>query len=306
MHSTEIRTSQQAEELCRTAEATPPPTCAPDEADPVLRANRRREYSQERNRRLTDVYEVVLDTHEYHFLPSELGLITVATLRPFSLFGGVFALDLGESPDFSFGVSERQFDEIAAGVASDQVLLRLHFQLVSLDDPQRSYCEPGDGGTTRLLGRLIAAELLARQDQRALAQAETERYERTRVRFGFDVEVSLSYQPPQPRVTVTSASFSAPELSQAEAEVQRVEAEARMTPCYMQGLSRNGRLQGAMVVSYEVGTEGQVRDPSVTIDTIGHPTVSGCVVEALAGMPVRRSVAAGAYDARLTVIFRLE
>jgi hypothetical protein len=236
-------------------------------------------------------------------VPSEPGLLTVAAWSSFPLFDGLYELDLGNAPDFSFVVTDAAREMIEAGVASDQVQLRLFFHLISLDHPELAYCELTERGLTRIFGRLLAADLVGRFDEQPLAHAETERYQWSRVRFGIDAPER--YQPPQPRVFITSTSFSTTDVAPSEAEAMRAEAEARLMPCYLRGLNHNGRLQGAMVVSLEVDSAGSVSAPTVTLDAIDQPLVTGCAVGALDRLPVPRDRVRG-FRVRMTVIFRLE
>jgi hypothetical protein len=299
----EIRTPAQAETLCQTAPAELVAEGSGRPTDPVLQAHRYRDYSMTRYRRLTDVYAVLLDTNEFGFLPSEPGLLTVAVWSAFSLFDGLFELDLGNAPDFSFVVTDEQREAIEAGLASDQLRLRLYFHLISLDHPELAYCEVTDGGVTRILGRLLAADLIDRASEQPVAHAETERYQWSRVRFG--IQTPESYQPPRPRVTITSTSFSTTDVAPSEDEVLRAQAEARLMPCYLRGLNLNGRLQGAIVVSLEVDAGGLVSRPTITIDALDQPLVTGCAVGALDSLPVPVQ-GSRSFRMRMTVIFRLE
>lgn len=305
LRAEELATPADADAICRTSEPLAPFDFVSDplHTDPLVTARLRHDYVLQRHRRLTEVYSVTLDTSQYRFLPGEPTLLTVDTLSPFTLFGGAFELDLGPAAELAFPVGQAEAEELLAGYASDQTLLRLYFQLSALEDPGLSYCSWVDG-TLRIHGYLLGGELVSRPDERRLAWSQTERYSRVQVRLGFELRASV--HAPMPAVEVTHLAFprAAPEPD--EAEVLRMEAESRAMPCYVRGLNRNGRLQGAVVVAYEIASDGRVSETTVTIDAVDQSVLTGCVLSALEGIVLPRQHPGQDYPVRMTIVFRLE
>ena len=300
----ELHGTEAAAALCETASIEPMRSETMLLSTPLALSHQRHEYTVQRLHRLMQVYSVVLQPHEYRFLPSDAGFMTVDTLEPLSIFSGSHSLDLGRAAALSFPVFEGQLDELIAGYRSDQILLRLHFQLAALENPLLSYCETRDDGVVVIHGRLLAGELVARGEGSVFARAGSERLRTHRIRFGIDVRVTTS-SPPEPRVTVISTTvMDAPEAPD-EVEYLTLESESVLLPCYLRGLNLNGRLRGALVMQYRVDREGNIIHPTIAIDAIGDPLVTGCASAALQTITVPRASPLVPYGARMTVIFSL-
>ena len=300
----ELHGAEAANALCETASFEPARSEAMLLSTPLVQSRQRHEYVVQRLHRLMQVYSVLLQPSEYRFLPSDPDVMTVDTLEPLPIFSGSHALDLGSAASLSFPVFEGQLDELVAGYRSDQVLLRLHFQLAALENPLETYCETGADGVVVLHGRLLAGELVDRGESSVLARAENERLRTHRIRFGVDVRVSVS-SPPEPRVTVISTTVTEGHGAPAEVEYLTLESESVLLPCYLRALNNNGRLRGALVTQYQVDHEGNLIHPTVAIDAIGDPLVTGCASAALQTIAVPRGSPRIPYGVRMTVIFSL-
>lgn len=301
----ELATAEQADALCSTAApVTGRLSTVERRDDPLMAALRRNHYETSRIHRLLEVYRVTLDTQAYRFLPGEPGTLSVDSLQPFSLFGGTYAIDLGQTLDLAFTVSGEQADKVLSGYLADQVLLRLDFQLVSLEDPQASYCVSDEDGTVRIIGRLLAAELVTRLQGEALAHCETQQHLLRAIRLGVDGAGRLAV--PRPRVLVTDIHFSTGSPPQGEPDLLRLEAETQVLRCYLQGLNLNGRLQGALVVSSRVDAQGRLSESVVNIDVLNQPLLTGCLLGALGEISLPRDRPVIPYDVRINFIFRLE
>lgn len=301
-----IATVNDADDLCETTEPilTNDGADADLNSDPVLQTQRRHEYGETRNRRLLDVYSVTIDTSTYRFLPSEPSVLTVDTLEPFQLFGGVYWLELTGVANISFAVSDADREAIIAGFASDQILLSVHFNLASLDNPDEPFCRVGADDATIIIGQLLAAELLSRTSYESLARVETDRYRDQQIRLGSeptDDGASLL-----PSVLISATVFLSATPSEEEIALLEMEAETQLLPCYVRGLNVNGRLQGAIVLTYSVESDGSVSEPLISIDAIDEPHVTGCVMGNLEGMSIPRTQSGSSYQVRMTVIFRIE
>ena len=284
--------------LCETATIEPARSETLLLATPLAASRERHEYTVQRHHRLMQVYSVSLRADEFQFLPSEEGVITVDTFGPMGIFAGHHALDLGRAAALSFPVLEGQLDDIVAGYRSDQILLRLHFQLAALDNPVLSYCEAEEDGAVVIHGRLLAGELIDRGRGAVLVRAESERLRAHRIRFGVDTGVAT-----EPRVTVISTTIlDAPDIPD-EVEYLTLESESVLLPCYLRALNLNGRLRGALVTQYHVDREGNVIQPTISIDAIGDSMVTGCAAAALQTIAIPRQDPEPAYGVRMTVIF---
>lgn len=301
-----IATVNDADDLCETNEPifTPDETDTDVNSDPVLQTQRRHEYAETRNRRLLDVYSITIDTSAYRFLPSEPSVLTVDTLEPFQLFGGVYRLELTGVANISFAVSDTEREAIIAGFASDQILLSVHFNLASLDNPDDPFCRDEGDDSVTIIGQLLAAELLSRTSYETLARLETERYRDQQIRLG--VEPTDDGAAPFPSVLISATVFLSTTPPDEEIGLLEMEAETQLLPCYVRGLNVNGRLQGALVLTYSVESDGSISEPLISIDAIDEPHVTGCVMGNFEGMSIPRSHPGASYQVRMTVIFRIE
>ena len=301
-----IATVNDADDLCESTEPTFTPNGTDTDlvGDPVLQTQRRHEYAETRNRRLLDVYSITIDTSAYRFLPSEPSVLTVDTLEPFQLFGGAYGLELSGIANISFAVSDADRETIIAGFASDQILLSVHFNLASLDDPDEPFCRIGADDTITISGHLLAAELLFRTSYETLVRAETERYRDQQIRLGG--EPTADGAAPFPSILISATVFLSTTPPDEEIGLLEMEAETQLLPCYVRGLNVNGRLQGAIVLTYSVESDGSVSDPLISIDAIDEPHLTGCVTGNFEDMSIPRSHPGSSYQVRMTVIFRIE
>jgi hypothetical protein len=302
--ATHLSSPEHFADLCETSSRIPNVLEGTGESvgDPLLEVLHRRDYAFSRYRRLLEVYHVTLDSRRFRFLPTEPGMLTVDMLDSLTVFMDV-DLNLGAAADLSFVLPQPECDDIQTGFDAEQVILRLYFHLSSLDDPDTDYCEVNDDGTLRLDGRLLAAELVSRTEGTVLAIHETDRLHRQRLRLGLD---PFAIDVIRPNVLIIATDFPTTEPPNLEARILQAEAEARLMPCYVQGLVIAGRLQGAAVLSYRVDREGAVWDPVVDIDVVGQEVLTGCIVSTLGRINLPRLNPGLAFDVRMTAIFRLE
>ena len=82
--------------------------------------------------------------------------------------------------------------------------------------------------------------------------------------------------------------------------------ETVLADCYVAGLRDNGRLGGALVLGFGLGSDGRVASPEVLIDVLEDETTTDCVLETMAALAILRESPADDVSVRATVVFRRE
>ena len=288
-------------------------------ASPMEAMRARHEYALTRHRRLMGVYAVTMRPRDYGFLPAPEDLLdsgnetlAIEATDPFQLFGGLFALNLARTSSIEFPVGS-DGSELRTAHGTDELLLRIYFQLSSMESPFDDYCRRNGDLQTIIDGRLLAAELVTRDEQVIAARIETPHLRSQRIQFS--ARLTVQSEPLVPRVLVTSTTVvedaAEPDLRAEldpteELEYLTLESESLLLPCYVRALASNGRLRGALVATYRVDEEGAVDRPIISIDAVGDERISTCVTDALDEIVLPRKGQSNSYGIRMTVVFSLD
>lgn len=312
----EIETVDHALSLCDTSTYRNLAENTVMSASPMEAMRARHEYALTRHRRLMGVYAVTMRPRDYGFLPATEDLLNsgddtlaIDAADPFQLFGGLFALNLARTSSIEFPVGS-EGSELRTAHGADELLLRIYFQLSSMESPFDDYCRRNGDLQTIIDGRLLAAELVTRDEAVIAARIETPHLRSQRIQFS--ARLTVQSEPLVPRVLVTSTAViedeSDPSAQQPTEELEylTLESESLLLPCYVRALASNGRLRGALVATYRVDEEGTVDRPAISIDAVGDERISTCVTDALDEIVLPRKGQSNSYGIRMTVVFSLD
>lgn len=267
---------------------------------------RARDHGLERGHLLLETHEVEIAPADFAFLPydADVGVLALSTVPSFPFAGGAYQLTIEADDTVAFEIDAERAAELEALRAMGSISLRLVFNVASIDDPERPFCVAEPDGSIRIEAHLLAAELVTSEQGGVVMRAESKRLREGCVRHG---EYGDTWRAPRPEALVTSlyADSGADALID-EIDLLRATIETELTACYVEGLSENGRLQGALTFGLLLGADGVVRDFEVLVDAVGSATLAACAQRAVEGVLVPRASATADAAVRATVVLRAQ
>ena len=233
------------------------------EGDEVERGRARADFKRRRDQVLGGVYINEVPSGgfgfgEYDFDSKKLPVDLQKQLRTVE---GVDLLPVASEDDMDFPLAPESAKSIVQMRAGGKLKLRVTFRLASsaeLADP----CVRIGGGRMRVRIDPLALDLVG-ADGRSLARVESPRYR----------DAIADFLPvAKPRVQVPKTT----ELTD-PAFLKALEHD--LLACYKQGLTKNARLRGSLVVGIGLDKEGRVESARPEIDAIGDDALVGCAVE---------------------------
>ena len=245
------------------------------QSDPVA-------YAQERARLLLQPHEVVVAAADYDLLPynAELGLISAPLDGGVSLWDGDARIMFPEGAVATFEVSQHDADLLDATHQLGALDMQLVFHLNPA--PEHAYCSTSDEIPV-IDATFVSAELFDAPSTISRCQTQTSDSVASQVRYGSSSGVA---EVPRPVVMMTSMQADNHAFDVADITAMEQWFETQMVPCYLSGLVGNASLQGALVVSIDVGDDGVAAAPDVLIDALVSEPVRACVLRELEGASV--------------------
>jgi len=234
------------------------------EGDEVERGRARADFKRRRDQVLAGVYVVEVPGAgfafgEYDFdskrLPIELG-------KALRAIDGVDLLPVTTEDDMDFALAPEAAKSIVQSRAGGKLRLRVTFRLAATAELADPCVRLGGGRTLRLRVDPLALDLVG-ADGRAVSRVESSHYR----------DAIADFLPvAKPRVQVPkTAELTDPAFLKA--------LEHDLLACYKQGLTKNARLRGSLVVGIGLDKEGRVESARPEIDAIGDDALVGCAVE---------------------------
>lgn len=273
-------------------------------ADPVVAVLRARDYARERGALLLQTFETRVDASAFELdaIDGAFGILRVPAEQGVQVVDGLFSLAL-DAADVAFEVDPEEVDDLLARHAMGALSLRLRWTIATREAPRELFCEEVVDGATRVLARLVSAELVEPLTQVRRADARAASWVDDHVRR-VAAEASTVAPELRPSVAVTSIDVTGTRgCEEDEAMVVQTTLETLWVDCYVAGLAKNARLRGALVMALETDGRGQVRDVEVTNDMLQDDDVTACIEGSLRSL--RLSAAEGEpWLVRATVMFQ--
>ncbi|MBA2663527.1 MAG: hypothetical protein H0U74_14660 [Bradymonadaceae bacterium] len=287
-----IRSGHDVDEICRFSAPI-----SQDVGEDEARA--RRAYQLNRRRLAQEVMEITVPSMHLAIIGYDrvTGVLSVSGLRDKALFEGQHFLRFREGCVLHFDVSEERARDLIARSQLGSIGLRIGFLLGAHDDYDKPFCaseaatatesasaqvEAQVEAKTVLLADLLYAHLVE-SDGQALATYQSELGHQLHLRRVSQAVGAASRA--VPRVEVTSLTWVVPAGQLDDSDTPhayhswwRGELEAAVYPCYLRGLGKNGRLQGAFVLRV-ASSQGGATPPEVMLDTLQVDEVTSCIVE---------------------------
>ncbi|MFU8803338.1 MAG: hypothetical protein ACNA8W_05975 [Bradymonadaceae bacterium] len=272
------------ETLCRHSE--PVSTRSADADETATRST----YQRDRRRLVQATYEVVLPSLEDSVLGYDrvTGVLSVSGFKDHSLVEGRYHLRFREACGLYFEMDEGRARDLVTRAQLGGVSLKVGFHLDPHDDYDRPICvqEAVESESAEQESRertIIRVDLLyarlVEPDGTVLASFQTELDHDLHLRRVSQAIGAASAVTPRVELTSLRHEGSSEEEPWQQLEQGRAwwqhELETSVFPCYIRGLRRNGRLQGAMVVRIPAGNES----PDLILDTVQEEEVAGCIIE---------------------------
>jgi hypothetical protein len=248
----------------RTCDAVRTESSVRFEGDEVERGRARAEFKRKRDQVLAGVYVAELPSNgfvfgEYDFDSKKL---PVDLAKPLRALDGIDLLPIANDDDMDFALSPESAKAVVQQRAAGKLKLRVTFRLAASAELADPCVRIGGGRTLRLRVEALALELVG-ADGRALSRVESSKYR----------DAIADFLPvAKPRVQVPKTT----ELTD-PAFLKALEHD--LLGCYKQGLSKNARLRGSLVVGIALDKEGRVESARPEIDAIGDDALVGCTVE---------------------------
>ena len=129
-------------------------------ADPVVAVLRARDYARERGALLLQTFETRVDASAFE-LDAIDGAFGILRCRRAGCAGRRRALSLAlDAADVAFEVDPEEVDDLLARHAMGALSLRLRWTIATREAPRELFCEEVVDGATRVLARLVSAELV--------------------------------------------------------------------------------------------------------------------------------------------------
>lgn len=295
-----LRTERDLDEFCRYSESKSTSPAEETNADAAEAA--REAYQVERRSRARRPIVVRLDAEAAPVLGYDrvTGMLSISLYTtPRIADGYAVNADLGTIP---FELSPERAQLLWARYEAGSARLELTFLPPAWADYDRPLCRQVDA---RMLidTETLKAELVDEVGQ-SLATYETE--------LGREVSMMRQHRiqgyldSAMPVVAVSSlAPFPQSQGALSKARTRRLRSSMRsaLYGCYLRGLSRNARLQGALVVQMTIGSE---EEPRLLVDSLHSQNTSACVIERLREYAASERAVPEDLSLKATLIFRLE
>jgi hypothetical protein len=201
-----------------------------------------------------------------------------------------------------FDGTEWFYDRVETLRQLGRLSLTLEFELATLVRPELPICaESADGGVEVAI-HLLSARLSDAGSTEPLAEVRTQALLH-REALGLALAPNTG-SASVPRVRLTSLHVMSEGTGLAESLHRlQLEMESRLSECYLRALAENAGLQGALVVTFRVEADGQVRDAAVVVDALDCAEVSMCVLEVLEAVQVARTDDTSEAELRASLTF---
>mgnify|MGYP007011821032 CR=1 FL=1 len=235
-----------------------------------------------------------------------LGILPVTWEGSLPIHGGASELHLQHTPEILFDVEPWVAEDLLRRHAMHALPMRLVFHVRGADDLRTPWCEEDEEGVWHVRGVLLFAELIDPATGEQLATQRTSAYEVERSRIG-DCPARLLRAPRMGvEVAVIEVEQGEPLLAAHESFLREQLSLAWM-PCYVQGLTTNGQLRGALVVRLRVDDRGRARSPQVVLDVANNEELAACVRTSVDHMPAWWwGIPTHPRTLRMTTFFHLE
>jgi hypothetical protein len=234
------------------------------EGDEVERGRARAEFKRKRDQVLAGVYVAEVPGGGFAFgeYDYDSKKLPVDLAKPLRALDGIDLLAISTDEDMDFSLSTESAKTVVGQRSSGKLKLRVTFRLAATAEFADPCVRIGGGRTLRLRIEPLALDLVG-VDGRALARVESSKYR----------DAIADFLPvAKPRVQVPKTT----ELTDAEFLKQ---LEHNLLACYKQGLTKNARLRGSLVVGIALDKEGRVESVRPEIDAIGDDALVGCTVD---------------------------
>lgn len=273
-------------------------------SDPVVAVLRAREYAQRRGGLLLESYDVAVDASAFELDDSDvsLGILRVPLVEGIGFFGDTYAL-VFDTDAIAFDVEQREAEDLIARHAIGSLSLRLRFTIATRREPLEPYCVAMVDDATRIAAQVVSAELVEPLTQVRRAGVRSAAWVDEHVRR-VAAEASAASTELRPTIEVTSIEVTGTRGCEAdEATVVQTTLETLWIDCYVRALASNTRLQGALVVEFDVDDAGRVGGFEITTDMLQNDVVTSCAEDVMRSL--RLSAASDEpWLVRTTVMFR--
>src|SRR5690606_15545677 len=180
--------------------------------------------------------------------------------------------------------------------------LEIDFELISATEPSEPFCVVDEAaGTMNVRGQLLTARLVHLGTDDVVCEVKTTRAKERAVRMNTGDSRDKEMRP---EVGVTKIEpVGGANLDGDLERMLRREIESALLPCYQRAICRNGRRQGALTMRVEIGADGVLSAPTVTVDALDSELISGCAMTTIADLTV--PVEAAIPEFGVVVIFRI-
>ncbi len=234
------------------------------EGDEVERGRARADFKRKRDQVLAGVYIADVPSGgfafgEYDFDSKRL---PVDLAKPLRALDGIDLLPIASDDDMDFSLSPESAKAVVQQRAGGKLKLRVTFRLAATAELADPCVRIGGGRTLRLRVEALALDIVG-ENGRALARVESSKYRDA-------IADLLPVAKPRVEVPKTTELTDAGFLKALEHD---------LLACYKQGLSKNARLRGSLVVGIALDREGRVESARKEIDAIGDDALVGCTLE---------------------------
>ncbi len=294
---TTVETVEELDELC----ALGAPTVESDDVE------KQREYHQQRRRAVHQVYEVALPELDEDLMDYDRvsGLLTLSGFAGYRPPGGGPLIRLRNPTMPRFDVDEQRAHDLMAKIRMGTVQARIGFTPAAREDYELEFCTDGDGAqpdpelhVDLLYVRLVDRERGSEEGGKIIANYQTRQGHRWMLTHqnrpdGVDgeqiPEVEISHLQWRPEGKSWEHDVESTEELEAVTEQLVRSMEQTLYPCYIQALSTNASLQGAVVLEVSVGEAG-FGSPKFLMDTMQTGRLRGCIDERIEELPHAGSV----------------
>jgi hypothetical protein len=291
-----LRTERDVHDFCRYSQP------AREVFDSETRDAAREEYEVARRQHARRPVVVNLDAKAAPVIEYDdvTGMLVISLYSPARLVDGyAVQVDVGA---VRFEMTPERAHLLWARYAAGNARLEITFLPPAWADYDRPLCRQSDARVV-IDGETLEAELVDEVGQ-SLARYET--------RLGHEVAMMRQHRiqgyldSAMPVVAVSSiAPFPAGSTRITKSQARRLRSSIRsaLYGCYLRGLSRNARLQGALVVQMSLGEQDS---PRLLVDSLHSQDTSACVVERLEEYGESERTLPDELSLKATLIFRLE
>lgn len=292
-----LRSAQDAAEFCRFSE----PRTNVQDLD-AGEAQQVEAYETERRSRAQRPVVVLLSASAAPVIGYDrtVGTLGVSLYQPATFVDG-YRVQLS-STAAEFELAEATAEKLRARFEAGTASLRVTFLPLAWSDTERPLCREVDGAQV-LDGELLEAHLVDEVGQ-TLASYKTELGREIAMMREHRIQGYLDSAVPV--VTVSSLSpfpSSSKPIDGAAETSLKAALRSSLYGCYLRGLTRNARLQGALVVHMKMDPSAR---PRILVDSLHSDDITGCATQRIEELVrVQRTISSDA-SLKATVIFKLD